>query len=73
MAAALTMDKKTFIVHLPSLRAKISIHLAQKVQIALLLNKKVSIPPEYINFLDIFVKKSAAIFFNCLDINKYAI
>lgn len=40
---------------------------------ALLLVKKINISEKYTDFLDIFFKKSAAVFVNCLDINEYKI
>lgn len=38
-----------------------------------LLAKKISIPEKYTDFLDIFSKKSIAVLFNNLDINKECI
>ena len=40
---------------------------------ALLLAKKISISKKYANFSDVFFKKSVAMLFNCLKINKHAI
>lgn len=53
--------------------SKILIYLACKVQMALLLAKKINISEKYANFLDVFFKKSAAVFVDCLDINEYII
>ena len=55
------------------LEAKISIHAAQKAQIALLLAKKISVPKEYADFSDVFSKKSVAVFPKCSNINEHAI
>lgn len=60
-------------VYIAYLEFKMSIYPACKAEIILLLAKKVSIHKKYIDFLNIFSKKSAAILLNYLDINKYAI
>lgn len=70
---ALILDKKVFIMYMTCLKAKMSIYLDWKAQIILLLAKNVSIPKEYANFLNVFLKKSAVVLFDCLNINKYII
>ena len=52
---------KTFVMHVSflSLGSKITIYLAWKAQIALLLAKKVTIPVKYSDYADIFSKESA--------------
>lgn len=40
---------------------------------ALLVAEKIDDPKKYADFLDVFFKKSAAMLFNYLDINKYVI
>ena len=40
---------------------------------ASLLAKEISIPSKYANFSDVFLKESAAVLLNSLDINKHAI
>lgn len=50
-----------------------SIHLVQKIQIALLLAKKVTIPNEYLDFTNVFSKKLAVELPKRSDINKYVI
>lgn len=55
------------------LRARISIYLARKAQMVLLLPEEVSILKEYTNFLNVFFKESTVVLFECLDINKYTI
>ena len=50
-----------------------TIHLAQKAQIALLLAKEVIIPKEYLDFADIFSKKFVQVLPECIKINKHII
>lgn len=52
---------------------KILIHLVCKVQIPLLVAKKVTILTKYLDFLDIFSKKSTVELFKYFDINKHLI
>lgn len=40
---------------------------------ALLLVKEVSVPVEYVEFLDVFSKEFLAVLSECSDINKHAI
>lgn len=42
--AALTSDKKVFVIHIAYLESKILIHPAWQVKMALLLAKKVNVP-----------------------------
>lgn len=72
-AIVLASQIRVFLIHIAYLKPKISIYLVLKAQIALLLAKQISSFGEYANFLDVFYKKSAIIFFNCLDINKYVV
>lgn len=51
-------------MHIAYLESKISVYLAYKAQITLLLTKEISILKKYTDFLDIFSKKSAAMFLN---------
>lgn len=60
----MALEKKAFIIYVAYQKAKTSIYLAQKAQIALLLAKKVIIPKEYINFSNVFSKESAVILFD---------
>lgn len=48
-----------------------SIHLAQKTWIVLLISKKVTILAKYLDYIKIFLKKLIAKLFKCSDINKY--
>lgn len=56
--AALESNKEAFVVYKASLKLKfIIIHLAQKAQITLLPTKKVTVPAEYSDFINIFLGK----------------
>ena len=50
-----------------------SIHLAQEVQISLLIAEKVTVPAEYLDFADVFSKESAKVLPKSTKINKHAI
>ena len=64
-SAKVILDKniEDFVVHVSflSLKFKIIINSARKVQIALLLAKKVTVTTKYLDSADIFLKKSANI------------
>lgn len=70
---ALNLSKKAFVIYIAYLKAKISINLTQKAQIALLLAIKVIVPNKYLDFANVFSKKLVAELLECSDINKYAI
>ena len=44
-----------------SVTSKMIIYLASKAQIALLLFEKITIPEKYLNFANVFLKKSARV------------
>lgn len=71
---ALDENIKAFVIHIAffSLR-QIIIYPAWKAQIALLLTEKVTVLTKYLNFANIFSKKSAVELFKKLEINKYVI
>ena len=50
-----------------------SIHLARKAQLALLLTKKVTVPTKYLNFADVFLKKLANVLPKRTKVNEHAI
>ena len=50
-----------------------SIHLARKAQLALLLTKKVTVPVKYSDFADVFSKKSANVLPERTGVNEHAI
>lgn len=72
---ALDENIKGFIMHIASLslNAEISIHSDWKTQIVLLLNKKVIIPAEYSDFINVFLEKLAVKLFKYTNINKHII
>ena len=49
------------------------IYLVSKIQIALLLTKKITILEKYSDFANLFLKKSAKVLSECTKINKHAI
>ena len=50
-----------------------TIHLARKAQLALLLAKEVTVPTEYSDFADVFLEKSANVFPERTKANKHTI
>ena len=54
---ALDENIETFVIHVALLISKIIIHLAEKVQIAFFVTKKITIPAEYLDYPNIFPKK----------------
>ena len=69
------MDKnvKAFVVYIAYLILEITIYLAQKAEIALLLIKKVLLPKKYPDFAHLFLKKSAKVSSKHMKINKHTI
>ena len=67
---ALDENVEAFVVHVTSLSLKlISIHPAQKAQIALLIAKKVKIPTNYLDFSDVFLEEKALVLSEITDLN----
>ena len=60
-------------VYVSSLGLRITIHLAKKIQMALLLAKKVTVLAKYSDFADVFSKKSANVLLKQTKANKHAI
>ena len=56
-----------------SLTSKIWIYLAPEAQIALLITKKVIVPAKYLDFANVFLKKSVKVLPKHTGINKHAI
>ena len=71
--AVLDESIKTFVVYMALLILKITIYLAKKTHIALLIAKKVTISAEYIDFANIFKKKLAKVLPERIGINKHSI
>ena len=62
-----------FYVKFLSLKPKITINLSRKAHIALLLTKKVIVLAKYLDFANIFFKKSVKMLPKRIKINEYAI
>ena len=71
--AALDENVEAFVVHISSLRSKISIHSARKAQLTLLVTKEVTVPVEYSDFANVFLEKSANVFPERTSANEHAI
>ena len=75
--AKVTLDKniETFMVYVNFLSQglRMTIHLAKKVQIFLLIVKKISILAKYLDFANVFLEKSANIFLEQIGANEHAI
>lgn len=65
--------EKVFVIYLAYIGRKMLIHLACEAQIALLVAEKVTIPAKYLDFADVFSKKSVAKLPKCSDINEHSI
>ena len=64
---------EAFVVHISSLGLRMSIYLARKAQLALLLTKKVTVPVKYLDFADVFLEKLANILLELTWANEHAI
>lgn len=71
MVVTLETSKKTFIIYMAYLSLKILIHPAYEAQITLLVAKKVTILTKYLDYSNIFSKKSTAKLLEHFDINKH--
>ena len=73
--AALDPDQEAFVVYIATIFNSIEIHPDREVQIATLIADKalVTIPAEYLDFEDVFSKKSAALLPEHTKINTHAI
>ena len=60
-------------VYVSPLGSRMTIRLARKAQLALLLAKEVTVPTEYSNFADIFLKKSANVLAERTGANEHVI
>lgn len=69
----LNKNIKAFVIDITYWRAKISIYLAYEAQITLLLTKNVTILDKYLNFANVFLKKSAIKLSKYCNINENAI
>ena len=64
---------EAFMVHFSCLRSRMTIYLAKKAQLALLLVKKVTIPAKYSDFADVFLEESANVLPEQTEVNEYTI
>ena len=71
---ALDEDIKTFMIHISSLSlgSRMTIYLAKKTQIALLLAKKVIILAKYLDFANAFLEESANVLSEQTKTNEHA-
>ena len=60
-------------VHISFLGLRMTIYLMRKAQLTLLLAKEVTVPTEYSDFADVFLKKSANVFSERTGANEHAI
>ena len=72
---ALNENREAFIVYVNFLilGLRMTIHLAKKTQITLLLAKEVIVPVKYLDFADIFLEESANILPEQTQGNKHTI
>ena len=64
---------EAFVVHVSSIDLKMTIHLAREAQLALLLAKEVTVPTEYLDFANVFSKKSANVLLERTGANEHVI
>ena len=69
-------NSETSVIHIASINIAlvlVSVHPNKEAQIASLLTKKVKIPDNYSDFVDIFSKKKALILPKCIELNEHTI
>ena len=71
--AVLIKNINIFVVHISSLRLKITIDLATEAQTALLLAEKVTVLAKYSDFADAFLEESANVLPEQTRVNEHAI
>ena len=64
---------EVFVVYMAFFTLEITIYLAQKTQIALLFIKKIIVQEKYLDFANLFSKKSAEVLSKHMKVNKHAI
>ena len=70
---ALDENVKAFVVYVNFLKLKMTIQLARKAQLILLLVEKVIVPAKYLDFSNMFLKKSANILPEWTKVNEHVI
>lgn len=73
MAPILDLNKKVLVIYMVNFSLKMSILLAYKAQIGVLVAEKVFFLAKYLDYLDIFSKKSEIELLKCFDINEHLI
>ena len=71
--AALNKSVEAFVLHFSSLESRITIYPIRKAQLALLLAKEVTMPTNYLDFADVFLKKWANVLPERTGVNEHAI
>ena len=73
--AKVTLDENVedFVMHVSSLRSRMTIHPAREAQLALLLAKQVTVPTKYSDFADVFLEKSANVLLELTGANEHLI
>ena len=71
--AALDENVEAFMVHVSSLKSKMTIHSARKAQLALLLAEEITVPTKYSDFADVFLGKLANVLLEQTGENEHAI
>ena len=71
--AVLYKNINAFLVYVRSLELRMTIYLAKKTQIALMLTKKVIILVKYLDFANVFLKKLIKVLLEQIRANKHAI
>ena len=71
--AALDENVEAFVVHISSLKSRMTIHSAREAQLALLLAEKITVPAKYSDFANVFLENLANIFPEQIRVNEHAI
>ena len=73
--AKTVLDKsiEAFLMHISSLKLRITIHPAKKAQIALLLAQQITVRAKYSDFADIFLEELANILLKQTGVNNHVI
>lgn len=73
MVVVFDLGKKVFVMYMAYLSLKMTIHLAWKAQITLLIIKKVLILAKHFDYAKVFLKKFVAELLKYFNINKHFI
>ena len=64
---------KVFVIYIAFFTLEITIHLIRKAEMILFLAKKVIVPAKYLDFADVFLKKSSEMLLEQTGVNEHAI